>query len=189
VAFRGWLLALICCVAGTVASILYIDQPLASFFAAQVAHTAAGYWLDRLLGLLVVLPVAALLFLLACGCWLISGRSLAAWMRPVLPCAWSATWALAAEFAFKQMFARLPNGGPHACQFPSGTATISVATATTIWLVAPRLRPLATILAAFASIAVVVTNGHWLSDVIAGAFLGLSIGWMTVLLLGAKTVN
>jgi len=31
--------------------------------------------------------------------------------------------------------------------------------------------------------AVVVTNGHWLSDVIAGAFLGASIGWMTVLLL------
>jgi hypothetical protein len=32
---------------------------------------------------------------------------------------------------------------------------------------------------------VVVTNEHWVSDVIAGAFLGASIGRMTVLMLGS----
>jgi len=36
---------------------------------------------------------------------------------------------------------------------------------------------------------VVVTNGHWLSDVIAGAFLGASIGWMTVRLLDSQALR
>jgi membrane-associated phospholipid phosphatase len=187
--FRRWLLALICCFVGTVVSILCTDHPLADFFGAYVAHTTARYWLDRLLGPLVLFPVAALLFLFACGCWRISGRKLAAWTRPLLLCSWSATWALAAEFAFKQLFSRLPHGGPHLNQFPSGTATISVAAAATIWLVAPRLRIPAALMTTCACVAVVVTNGHWLSDVIAGAFLGLSIGWMTPGLLERSREN
>lgn len=180
---RRRLPALICCIAATAASVHYLDHPLADFFAARVAHTAVGWWLNRLLGLLVFFPVAALMTLFAGGCWMMSGRKLAPWTRPFLACAWSAIWALAAEFAFKQVFARLPAGGPHAGHFPSGTATISAAAATTIWLVVPRWRMPGLVVAAFASIAVVATNGHWLSDVIAGAFLGWSIGWMTVLLL------
>ena len=180
VAFRRWLVALICCVAGTAASILYLDRPLASFFAAHVAHTTAGYWLNNALSSLVVIPVAALVFLLVCVRGRTGGRQLASWTRPVLICAWSITSALAVEFALKQLFGRLPGGGPHAGQFPSGTATISFAVAGTIWRIAPRMRLAAAGLAGFLCVAVVVTNGHWLSDVIAGAFLGLSIGWMTV---------
>jgi len=178
--FRRWLLVLTCCVIATAGSLVCLDYPLADFFAAHVALTAVGLWLNRLLGPLVIFPVAALLVLFACGCWRIAGRRFAQWTRPVLLCSWSATWALAAELAFKQIFSRLPNGGPHAGQFPSGTAAISIATATTIWLITTRLRIPAAILAAFCCAGVVVTNGHWLSDVVGGGFLGWSIGLMTV---------
>ena len=188
-AIRRWLLRLGCCIVATAASLRYVDQPLAGFFAAHLAHTLAGWWLNRLLAALVLFPVVALLVLFVCGGRLMSGRKLAAWSRPVLLGAWSIVWALAAEFALKQIFARLPGGGPHAGQFPSGTATISAAAATTTWLVAPGWRIPAALLAAFASIGVVVTNGHWLSDVIAGAFLGWSIGCMSVPLLETRTVN
>jgi len=32
---------------------------------------------------------------------------------------------------------------------------------------------------------VTITNGHWVSDVVAGILLGASIGWMTVAISGA----
>jgi membrane-associated phospholipid phosphatase len=79
-------------------------------------------------------------------------------------------------------------GGPHWSSFPSGTATISAAIVATIWLIAPRLRLTCALLAGLVCAAVIVTNQHWVSDVIAGAFLGASIGWMTVALLGSPVL-
>ncbi len=89
---------------------------------------------------------------------------------------------MSAEFIGKQIFGSALHD--HRWNsFPSGTATISAAIVATLWLAAPRLRLPSLFLAVLVCSAVVVTNGHWVSDVIAGAFLGASIGWMTVLLL------
>jgi F0F1-type ATP synthase assembly protein I len=45
---------------------------------------------------------------------------------------------------------------------------------------------IASILAGLACIGVTVTNGHWVSDVIAGILLGACIGWMTVAISGSS---
>ena len=194
--FRRWLIALALCVIAVLVSVAYVDRPAAEFFNTHVRHTELWGWLDHLLAPFVLIPVVALLFLLGSGCWLLSGRQLGAWTLKPLLLSWSGIWALAAEFIFKQIFGRawpdpgyvenhlygfrLLHGGPHWNSFPSGTATISAAILATLWLVAPRLRLPGAFLAILLCSGVVVTNGHWLSDVIAGAFLGASIGWMTV---------
>jgi membrane-associated phospholipid phosphatase len=202
VAFRRWLLLLVLCVMAVVVCVCCIDRPAAVPFNTHLRNTAVSDLIKGLLGPLVLIPVAALLFLFGVGCWLLSGRLLGGWTQKPLLCSWSTIWALAAEFVFKDVFGRgwpdptfienhlygfrFLHAGPYWTSFPSGTATIAAAISTTIWLVAPRLRLPILLMTALICGGVVVTNEHWISDVIAGAFLGASIGWMTLSLLGSR---
>jgi len=201
VAFRRWLLLLALCVMAVVVCVCSVDRPAAELFNTYLRNSTFSNWIKRLLAPLVLIPVSALLFLFGSGCWLLSGRQLGGWTQKPLLCCWSTIWALAAEFVCKDIFGRgWPNptyienhlygfrflhAGPYWTSFPSGTATIAAALSTTIWLVAPRLRLPILFLTVLICGGVVVTNGHWISDVIAGAFLGASIGWMTVSMLGS----
>ena len=194
--FRLWVCAFTVCVVAVVLSVSYVDRPAAEFFEAHFRHTHFRTVLGYALGPFVLVVVLALFFLLGSGSWLLSGRRLSSWTLKPLLCSWSGIWALGTEVVFKRIFGRgwpsptyledhqyafrFLHGTPHWDSFPSGTAAISAAIASVLWIVAPRLRFIAALLAALLSI---LTNGHWISDVIAGGFLGISIGWMTVLLL------
>lgn len=181
--------------------VAYVDRPIAEFFDAHFRHTEWWRYLDNFLAPLVWVVVAALFFLLGAGGWVISGRKLAAWTTTPLLCSWSAIWGLAAQTIFKEIFGRawpdptyvqnhlygfhFLHGGPHWSSFPSGTAVITTAIVSVVWIRRPRirtrhLRTSAVLLAVALLSSVIVTNGHWVSDVIAGSFLGVSIGWMTV---------
>jgi membrane-associated phospholipid phosphatase len=105
-------------------------------------------------------------------------------------------WATAADIIFKHILGRawpdpayiqnhiygfrLLHGGTQWESFPSGTAAISAAIASVLWLEMPRWRAMSAVIVVLLCVAVVITNYHWVGDVIAGAFLGTSIGWMTV---------
>ncbi|MGO9324935.1 MAG: phosphatase PAP2 family protein [Terracidiphilus sp.] len=70
--------------------------------------------------------------------------------------------------------------------FPSGTATIALTIVAITCLRLPHWRRAVSVLAGLVCIGVTVTNGHWVSDVIAGVFLGACIGWMTVGISGSS---
>jgi len=201
-AYRRLLLPLALCAISVLVCIFYVDRPVAEFFNAHVRPHAVWTWLNRLLAPLVVVPVAALLFQFAAGFWLLFGRRLASWTQALLLYSSGTIWAIAAEFIFKQIFGR---GSPdptylashlygfrflHAAggwrSFPSGHATIALAIATITCLRFPRWRLIVSILAGLACIGVTVTNGHWVSDVIAGMFLGAFVGWMTMAISGSS---
>lgn len=74
------------------------------------------------------------------------------------------------------------HGGGGYASFPSGHTTIVCAAMTVFWICYPRLRPLYALATATVAIALVGANFHFLSDVIAGAFLGVSVGWISVAL-------
>ena len=74
------------------------------------------------------------------------------------------------------------SGRPLFEAFPSGTTSITAAILSVLWIRAPRLRAVYAMLLAFVAFALIVTNGHFVADVIGGAFLGASTGWMTILL-------
>ena len=105
-------------------------------------------------------------------------------------------WATAADIILKDVFGRawpdpsyvqnhlygfhLLRGGPHWQSFPSATAAISAAIVSVLWIVMPRWRAIGLLTVVLLCVAVVITDYHWVGDVIACTFLGTSIGWMTV---------
>jgi membrane-associated phospholipid phosphatase len=196
VAFRNWLFLAAVTAILVAICMVYIDRPLAEFLDRYFRHTSIWVWVARALTPLDIVVVAALLFLLGCGTWVLSGRTLPPWTRIPLLCSWAAMWATAADIIFKRAFGRawpyptyiqshlygfhLLHGGPYWESFPSGTAAISSAIVAVLWILVPRLRILGVSVVVLLCLAVVLNNYHWLSDVVAGAFLGGSIGWMTV---------
>ncbi len=201
-AYRRFLLALALCAVSVLACICYLDRPAAEFFNSHVRPFDLWIWLNRLLAPLLLIPVVALLFQFGAGLWLLLGRRLASWTQTSLLYSFGTIWAISAEFVFKQIFGR---GSPdptylanhlyafrlfHASEgwtsFPSGTATIALTVVTITCLRHPRWRLAVSILAGLVCIGVTITNGHWLSDVIAGMFLGATIGWMTVAISGSR---
>lgn len=75
-------------------------------------------------------------------------------------------------------------GGGEFSSFPSGHTTATVAVLSVLWICYPRFRALY-VLAGLAVVASLVgSNFHFLGDTVAGAFLGATVGWITVRLFG-----
>jgi membrane-associated phospholipid phosphatase len=198
-AFGSWLWALALCVVAVGLCIAYVDRPLAQWLDAHVRHTEFWTALNLALYPALLVVVAALFFLLGCGVSLISGHPLPPWTAIPSRCSWSTMWAVASEIILKRIFGRgwadpvfvrdhlygfhFLHGETHWDAFPSGTATVSFAILAVLWIRKPRWRTAGTAIVVLLSAAVVIGNYHWLSDVIAGAFLGVTIGWGTVALL------
>jgi membrane-associated phospholipid phosphatase len=72
------------------------------------------------------------------------------------------------------------HGGTAYQSFPSGHMAAACAAVSVLWIWYPRLKWLWVIIGVTVGAALVGTNFHFLSDVISGAFVGISIGWMTM---------
>jgi membrane-associated phospholipid phosphatase len=72
------------------------------------------------------------------------------------------------------------HGGPGYQAFPSGHTTAICAVLSVLWICYPRFRVLYALCMVAVAVALVAANFHFLGDVIAGAFLGISTGWLTV---------
>src|SRR5258708_27613048 len=195
IALRNWLLAFAATVIAVVGCIAYIDRRVAEFFDGHLRHTTTWVWLNRALAPLDLAVVTALLFLFGCGTWVMSGRLLSSWTRTPLLCSWAAIWATAADIIFKRIFGRawpdptyiqnhlygfrLLHGGPHWESFPSGTAAISAAIASVLWIAMARWRAIGVLSVAPLCGAVVITNYPWVGDVIPWTFLRTASGSVT----------
>jgi membrane-associated phospholipid phosphatase len=197
-AFRYWLCALALCAVAVGLCIVYVDRPLAEFLDAHVRHAELWVWLNRALRPFP-LVVVALFFLLGCGIWLISGRQLSPWAESPILFSWSVMWAVAAEIICKRIFGRgwpdptfvrdhlygfhFLHGQTYWDSFPSGTAMISLAMLSVLWILRPRWRAAGLVIVVLLWTVVILGNYHWLSDMIAAGFLGVTVGWSTVRLL------
>jgi len=140
-----------------------------------------------------------LFFLLGCGLCRVSGRPLGSWTALPLLVSWTVILAVATEIILKRIFGRgwpdptfvrdhaygfhLLHGQTHWDSFPSGTTIVSTALVSALWTLKPRWRAPGVMICSLLASAVVIGNYHWLSDVVAGAFLGVTVGWSTVRLL------
>jgi membrane-associated phospholipid phosphatase len=66
--------------------------------------------------------------------------------------------------------------------FPSGHAAVAASIMSVLWLLYPRLRIVWVLCLVTADMGLVLLNLHFLSDVIAGTFVGISSGIFTVAL-------
>jgi membrane-associated phospholipid phosphatase len=200
-----WKVASAACVATTLLSISYLDRPIADFFSANIRPTAAWDYLTYLLAPCSLIVVAALVILLGSGWLLLSGRVLPAWSCIPLLCSWSTMWALAAQNILKDIFGRSSTeptySQSHMYQFryfhatagwnsfPSGTAMVMTALAAVLWSTVPASRLFVVMAVSIVMALLIVTNGHWMSDLIAGGGLGVYIGQMTLIMLHPKLIQ
>jgi membrane-associated phospholipid phosphatase len=196
---RIWSLSLLGTVIAVTVSYLWLDRPIAQF-----AHEELqGY---RLFGKLTLIPDAliplAIVAFMVLGLRgltaprlprfqsvvLLSGATLAvavivkdqlkfAFGRP-----WPETWTRNnLSFIRDGAYGFYPfHGGGGYASFPSGHATMICTVMTVLWICYPGFRPLYALGMAAVAVGLVGANFHFLSDVIAGAFLGISAGWLGV---------
>jgi len=73
------------------------------------------------------------------------------------------------------------HGGLSYASFPSGHTTAVCAVVSVLWVCYPRFRALYALIVAAVVVGLLGADFHFLSDIVAGGFLGFSTGWLTVL--------
>jgi len=74
------------------------------------------------------------------------------------------------------------HGGEAYASFPSGHTTVTCALVSVLWVLYPQFRAVYALAVLTVVAGLLGANYHFLSDIIAGGFVGTSTGWMTVAL-------
>jgi membrane-associated phospholipid phosphatase len=198
---RNWSLGFLGTVIAVTASYLWLDRPIA-----YLAHEGLQRFnlFDKLMLIPDALVPLSVVAFMALGLRGLTGRKLSRFQSVMLLCGLSLTAALVAKSELKLAFGRTwpetwirnnlsfirdgaygfhPfHGGPGYASFPSGHMTVICTVMTVLWICYPAYRRVYAICAAAVAVGLVGANFHFLSDVIAGGFLGLSVGWLGVAL-------
>jgi membrane-associated phospholipid phosphatase len=199
---RNWGIAFGLMVAAVVACYLFVDKPLALFIHARIVQFRPFFILVTFIP--EPFPVIAALIIGVVGLRRVMGRQLSR------PYAVALLWSLglfvtvALKNFFKLAFGRIwpetwindnPSfirdgvygfnpfhGGKGFAAFPSGHMAAICFAMTVLWICYPRLRAAYAVMIAVVAIGLMGANYHFLSDVIAGSFLGVSIGCFAIAL-------
>lgn len=199
---RRWFLALVATACAVAVCWAWIDRPLAVWIHAhrlfefgRSAFRPITHVPDPLI------PLGAVAFVVL-GLGAMAGRRLTKFTSLLVVCCFSVITTETVKNGLKWIFGRpWPdswrgnepsfirngdyqfhwfNGGDLYSSFPSGHMAAAMAVLSVLWIYYPRLRPGCVAIALFVALGLVGSNFHFLGDVLAGAFLGASIGWMTV---------
>jgi membrane-associated phospholipid phosphatase len=197
-ALRNWCIAFAITAAGVIASWLWLDQPIVFFVHRNVTVKALFIWLQRLP---VALPVVSLFILAWCGFWSLMGRPLSRIQRVALACTisfvttnlisnqlkyafgrtWPDTWIENNPSLIQNgVFGFNPfHGGIGFAAFPSGHAAGLCSMMAVLWWAYPTWRPIYIACVVATAIGLIGANYHFLSDVLAGIFVGSFVGYVT----------
>lgn len=195
-----WAVSFVITAALVVVGYAWLDQPVAFFVHSEFHGMAAFPWLTRISEGLAFLSVLAFVVI---GLRILAGRPYSKLEAVVLLSAVSVAVSVAIKDQLKYAFGRtwpetwidhnpsLINSGAYGfhpfhggqgyASFPSGHTTVVCAAMTVFWICYPRLRPLYALVVAAVVVGLIGADFHFLSDIMAGGFLGASTGWMTVL--------
>jgi membrane-associated phospholipid phosphatase len=204
-ALRRWLLALLLTAVAVAVCYLWIDRPLALLVHAHSAQRETFARLTYFPDLLI--PLAAAAFV-AFGLWALAGRPLSKIVTAGALCSislivaetiksqlkfacgrlWPETWVQNnPSFIHDGAYGfNLFHGGAGYASFPSGHTAATCAVISVLWIMVPKWRPLYALVVLAVAVGLIGANYHFLSDVIAGGFVGTSTGWMTVALWQAR---
>jgi membrane-associated phospholipid phosphatase len=181
---------------------LWIDRPVALL--AHNIHDQLGYLkftyripivMAPLAGLaLLVLAVRALMnrpltrphaAILLCAVSFFVTEGLKTYLKGAFGRTWPESWmgGFNRSFIRDGVYGFNPfHGGPAFSAFPSGHIAAVCAIVSVLWVWHPKLRPLYALSVLATAVVLIGSNFHFVSDVIAGAFLGTSVGWLTTLM-------
>ena len=194
---KRWIASLAGVVVASGVAIQWLDRPVALFFHGTVARPEAFAKLTYAPDPLV--PLAAIVFVVL-GLVNLSGRALSRLQTCALLCSLSLIVAELTKIQLKLVFGRtwpdtfrdnnpsfLHDGvygfnffrGGHAyASFPSGHTAVTCAVISVLWIYYPAWRPLWALAVLAVAVGLIGANYHFVSDVIAGGFVGVSCGWM-----------
>jgi membrane-associated phospholipid phosphatase len=199
IGLRIWSIGLLGTVAAVIASYFWLDRPLA-----HLAHDAIApfHLFDKLTLFPDAIAPIAVVAIAAIGLRGLTGKPLSRLQSVLLLCGLSLAVADIVKIQLKYAFGRtwpetwtrnnpsfirdnvygfFPfHGGAAYDSFPSGHTTAICTVMTVLWLCYPRYRALYALAVATVALGLVGADFHFLSDVIAGAFLGTSVGWISV---------
>lgn len=198
---QGFVIGLLLTAAMVAVAYLWLDRPISYFAHDKFAgvrvfidltripemFTAAAGLIFALIGLFVLIrrPLTRCLsVLLLCGVSVAVASLIKEQLKFVFGRTWPETWihdnpSLIRDGVFGFNFF---HGGAGYASFPSGHTTVTCAVAAVLWIAVPRYRPVWAAMVAIVVIGLIGANYHFLSDVIAGAFIGASTGWIAVML-------
>lgn len=190
-----WVWGTVSCAALTAVSFTWLDRPIATFAHAQFHGVAVFDWMQKLPE---VLPGAAALVLVGLVVAVAAGRSLGGTGEILVRCSLSLVVAVAVKEQLKYLFGRtwpetwinnnpsfikdgvfgfFPlHGGPGWVSFPSGHMTAITSVLAVLWVMWPRWRWLYALLWLDVVVGLLGADYHWLSDIVAGSFLGAAVG-------------
>jgi membrane-associated phospholipid phosphatase len=194
-----WSISFVLTTLAVVVSYLWLDRPIALFAHDRLKQFNLFEHLTRIPE--IVTPLVLLGFALI-GLYALLGRPLRKLHMVAVLCAASVAMTEAIKFQLKFAFGRtwpetwvrnnpsfirdhvygfFPfHGGQGFSAFPSGHTAAVCAVMSVLWICYPRFRLLYAAAMAAVGLGLVGADFHFLSDVIAGGFLGVSIGWLTV---------
>jgi len=200
-AARNWAIGFCLTGAAVVLSYFWLDRPIALFVHEHLRGFDAFAMLTYVPAITIPLAVAAFT---AVALRVLSGRALSRLQTVIVLAGASLAVSEAIKVQLKYAFGRTwpetwvrdnPSfirdgvygfypfhGGPGFAAFPSGHMSAICALLSVFWVCYPRLRVLYALVMAVVGIGLIGADFHFLSDVIAGAFLGIWTGWLTVAL-------
>jgi membrane-associated phospholipid phosphatase len=177
----------------------FLDRPIAFYSA---AHFAKKPWFDGLTQIPEYLSRIAVGVFVIAGIFALIGRPLPHCLAVALASSVSLVAASSIKDAIKFAFGRtwpetwvqnnpslirdgtygfnFFHGGQGYASFPSGHTTATCAVMAVLWFCCPRLRALYALVIAAVVIGLIGADYHFLSDIIAGGFLGWLAGWVTL---------
>ena len=195
----NWCLCLALTLLGVVTAYYWIDRPVAYFVHANIVWRSAFIWMQRLPE---ALPIFSVIALVGAGLWTLIGRALSRCQSVMVLCGLSfiATGALnyQLKFAFGRMWPETYvnnnpsliqigaygfspfHGGSGFASFPSGHAAAIFSVMTVLWLSYPRWRALFALLEGVVAVGLLGGDYHFVSDILAGGFVGWTTGWIAV---------
>jgi membrane-associated phospholipid phosphatase len=197
--FQAWLISLVGTALLVVVAYEWADRPAAFFAHDHLAQVVVFQQVTKVTGFLFA--AAAVIFVVV-GILVMLGSALSRWQAALLLCSLSLVVAETVKEQLKYVFGRTwpdtwINGNPSLIHdgvfgfnpfhggvayssFPSGHTTAICAVMSVLWLFYPKLRVLYILAVLAVAVALVGADYHFVSDVIAGGFVGSSTGWLTV---------
>jgi membrane-associated phospholipid phosphatase len=195
------LAALLVTAAAVITCYFFVDRPVAFYVHANLAPNRKAF--DLLTHLSEYLFVVAAVVFVAFGLRALVTSSCQRWHVVLLSSATALAAAETIKDELKFVFGRTwpetwtnnnPSligndtygfnpfhGGSGYSSFPSGHTTAVCAVAAILWFAYPRLRVIWTAAVLAVAVGLIGADYHFVSDIIAGAFLGASTGWVAVI--------
>ena len=197
-----WLTAFVATSALVIVCYLFVDRPVAFFAHANLVPNRRYF--DMPTRISEYLFVSAAIAFAVFGLWHLVTARWQRWQAVILLCGIALAVAETIKDELKFAFGRTwpetwinnnPSligngtygfnpfhGGSGYNSFPSGHTTAACAVAAVLWFAYPKLRPLWVLMVAAVVIGLIGADYHFVSDIVAGGFLGASTGWLAVVL-------